>query len=257
MTGPASEKDPRSSPSAFETPWVKATVATVVVVALVALGVFIPWGSASRVMPALAVDNQSLSANFNFSSASWGAPNYDFGAEALSSDFSEIGSGVNSSLTLNATGFAGGFATIGFDEGFAVNITGSVDPNLDPSAVRFVLTESVNSTIHTDLIILPNNGYASNVSDIDTAWEAQGNNGSTTQTVGPGSVALVVDLENQTQGDPSDLTASYHFAFTLLAEGQFVPDESGQTTYSLFAILQGLSQLVYCAMTIQVDEFLR
>jgi hypothetical protein len=66
-----------------------------------------------------------------------------------------------------------------------------------------------------------------------------------------GTVIPREPLESRTRSE-SD------FGFGLLPELMYSgPFAAGQTTYSLFAILQGFSQVVYCAMTIQVGVVLR
>jgi hypothetical protein len=240
----------------FDTVPVKVVITVLIAVALVALGLSLPWTTGGRALPPITTDNRSLSANFNWTSHWDSAPDYTFAPESVTSDFTAVGSSVASFLNLNATGWIDGGFGGGWIGGFSVSITGAVVPGLDPTGVRFVLVESPNSTLQVPVVIWPGSGPQENISNIDTAWTAQGNNGSTTQTGGAGSAALQVDLENQTLGPTSQGSPSYHFEMSLGPQLELGTFQDGQTTLSLFAILQGLSQLVYCAMTIQVQQIL-
>jgi hypothetical protein len=234
-------------------PAAKIGIAVVVAAGLVVFGLALPWSPRSPALALVTTTDRSSAATFNWTSGPHGGPDYVFPPVSVVSDFAAVGSAVSSSLNLTATGYVDPYSPDGGVGGFEVNITGALVPSLRPDSLRFVMVEWANSTIRSGIILFPVGGSNRNLSNLDAAWSGQQD----TQTGGPGSVSFQIGLENETNGSLPVGSASYGFFWSLAAQVEFIPLTSGETTFSFFAILQGLSPTVYCAVTIQLAEFLR
>lgn len=226
-------------------------VACVIAVgALVTLGWLLPWAPPSSALPTVSAENHTVSMNYQWVRFPDRNTSLDLPSLSVTTFLSAPGSAVSSHLTLTEEGGAEGDPN-GYLGGFSVSISGSLVPTLGATSVRFVLMEWENSTLRPTLLILPD-GPGVNLSNVAGAWV---NQGFTTQSGGPGGVALQVALANESAPSLDPGTASYRFTLSLFAETMY-SGGLGQITFSLFAILEGFNDLVYAGITVHIATVL-
>jgi len=224
----------------------KTTVTILVGLALVGLGLSLPWPAAPPHASSLTVRVGTSSASYNWSSFQNWSPSYFFPTSYASTNFSAVSGSQDSNLTLwvrpSLVNPGADDMMLGF---FETNVTGAIAPDIHPSAVRLVVSEWSGTTYPMEGLIQL--WQYANTSNPVLSYPGTGQN---FEFGGPGSGSVQLDLENESVGPSSAPTYHFWFNSELQLQGS-LPTSSGVLTLSIFAILVGTSQLVYTAITLQ------